>query len=153
MKYLNYLILTLVAFVLVSCEERTGYYDSDQQEIIAKLTAKEWRLVYEHNPNFEPNVFQEEGRVYKFNANGTGSYKWVKWEDGSISGEPVYFRWTFTTDNFAVIYIDKSGRFWLIDKLTAKDLWVYNSDQDPVLYPNSDKVFWKFVAKINTEQD
>ena len=33
MKYLNYLILTLVAFVLVSCEERTGYYDSEQQEI------------------------------------------------------------------------------------------------------------------------
>ncbi len=26
----------------------------------------------------------------------------------------------FTTDNFAVIYIDKSERFWLIDKLTAK---------------------------------
>lgn len=146
MKYLNYIILTLVAFVLISCEERTGYYDSDQKEIIAKLTAKEWRLVYEHNPNFEPNVFQEEGWIYKFNANGTGSYKWVKWEDGSISGEPVYFRWTFTTDNFAVIYIDKSERFWLIDRLTSSELWVTSAMQDPVLYPNTDKTLCKLEA-------
>lgn len=146
MKYLNYLILTLVAFVLVSCEERTGYYDSDQKEIIAKLTAKEWRLVYEHNPNFEPNIFQEEGWIYKFNTNGTGSYKWVKWEDGSICGEPVYFRWTFTTDNFAVIYIDKSERFWLIDRLTSSELWVTSAMQDPVLYPNTDKTLCKLEA-------
>ena len=47
MKLLNYLALTLVTFVLVSCEERTGYYTNEQQEIIAKLTANEWRLVYE----------------------------------------------------------------------------------------------------------
>lgn len=146
MKYLNYIILTLVAFVLISCEERTGYYDSDQQEIIAKLTAKEWRLVYEHNPNFEPNIFQEEGWVYEFNANGTGSYKWVKWEDGSINGEPVYFRWTFTTDNFSVIYIDKSERFWLIDRLTSSELWVASAMQDPVLYPNTDKTLCKLEA-------
>lgn len=153
MKQIQILISILACVFLASCEERTGYYDTDQKEIINLLTGVEWKQTYEHTPNFEPNEFQKEGWVYKFNANGTGSYKWVKWEDGSISGEPVYFRWTFTTDNFAVIYIDKSERFWLIDKLTAKDLWVYNSDQDPVLYPNSDKVFWKFVAKINTEQD
>jgi len=146
MKYLNYIILTLVAFVLISCEERTGYYDSDQQEIIAKLTAREWKLVYEHTPNLEPNEFQKEGWVYKFNANGTGSYKWVKWEDGSISGEPIYFRWTFTTDNFSVIYIDKSERFWLIDKLTLSDLWVTSAMQDPVLFPNTDKTICKLEA-------
>lgn len=146
MKYLNYIILTLVAFVFASCEERTGYYDSDQQKIIAKLTAREWKLVYEHTPNFEPNEFQEEGWVYKFNANGTGSYKWVKWEDGSINGDPVYFRWTFTSDNFAVIYIDKSERFWSIDRLTSSELWVTSAMQDPVLYPNTDKTLCKLEA-------
>ena len=147
MKLLNYLTLTLVTFVLVSCEERTGYYTNEQQEIIAKLTANEWRLAYEHIPNFEPDELQEEGWVYKFNANGTGSFKWMKWEDGGINDEPTYFHWTFTTDNFNVIYIDKTERFFLIDKLTAKELWVYNSYQDPVLYPNADEVFWKFVAQ------
>lgn len=126
MKQIQILISILACVFLASCEERTGYYDTDQKEIINLLTGVEWKQTYEHTPNFEPNEFQKEGWVYKFNANGTGSYKWVKWEDGSINGEPVYFRWTFTTDNFAVIYIDKSERFWLIDKLTAKDLWVYN---------------------------
>ncbi|WP_347283443.1 hypothetical protein [Bacteroides caecimuris] len=147
MKQIQILISILACVFLASCEERTGYYDTDQKEIINLLTGVEWKQTYEHTPNFEPNEFQKEGWVYKFNANGTGSYKWVKWEDGSINGEPVYFRWTFTTDNFAVIYIDKSERFWLIDKLTAKDLWVYNSYQDPVLHPNGDEVFWKFVAQ------
>ena len=147
MKQIQILISILACVFLASCEERTGYYDADQKEIINLLTGVEWKQTYEHTPNFEPNEFQKEGWVYKFNANGTGSYKWVKWEDGSINGEPVYFRWTFTTDNFAVIYIDKSERFWLIDKLTAKDLWVYNSYQDPVLHPNGDEVFWKFVAQ------
>ena len=147
MKHIQLLIIILSCVLLASCEERTGYYDTDQKEIINLLTGVEWKQTYEHTPNFEPNEFQKEGWVYKFNANGTGSYKWVKWEDGSINGEPVYFRWTFTTDNFAVIYIDKSERFWLIDKLTAKDLWVYNSYQDPVLHPNGDEVFWKFVAQ------
>ena len=147
MKHIQLLIIILSCVLLASCEERTGYYDTDQKEIINLLTGVEWKQTYEHTPNFEPNEFQKEGWVYKFNANGTGSYKWVKWEDGSISGEPVYFRWTFTNDNFAVIYIDKSERFWLIDKLTAKDLWVYNSYQDPVLHPNGDEVFWKFVAQ------
>lgn len=147
MKHLSCIILTLVVFVLVSCEERTGFYDGEQQEIIARLTMKEWKLVYEHMPSFDPTEFHGEGWVYKFNSNGTGSYKWIKWEDGSIEGEPVYFHWTFTTDNFAVIYIDKSERFWLIDKLTANELWVYDSYQDPVLHPNSDEVFLKFVTQ------
>lgn len=140
------LILLFGVSFLCSCGVRTGYYDDDQKEIIAKLTAKEWRQIYSHTPDFEPEEFKDEGRVYKFNPNGTGSYKWVKWCDGSVNGDVVYFRWTFTTENFAVIYIDKLERFWLIDKLTANELWVYDSYQDPVLYPNSNEVFCKFVV-------
>ena len=62
------------------------------------------------------------------------------------NGDPVYFCWTFTTENFAVIYIDKSEQFWLIDKFTQLKLWVYTAFQDPVLYPNTDKRFWKFIT-------
>lgn len=143
---LNYLLFALFILLFCSCEGRTGYYDSDQQEIIALLTEKDWKLVYEHVPGFEPNELREEGWIYKFNANGTGSYKWVRWDDGSINEEPVYFRWTFTTDNFATIYIDKSARFLLIDRLTSSELWVHNSYKDPVLHPSSEEILWKFTA-------
>lgn len=131
---------------MTSCEGRSGYYNNDQKEVIAKLTGREWKLTYEHTQPFDPEEFEWESWVYKFNSNGTGSYKWVKWDDGSVIGEPVYFRWTFTTENFAVIYIDKTERFWLIDKLTTTELWVYNSLQDPVIYPNTDNTFYKFTA-------
>lgn len=141
MKQIQILISILAGVFLASCEERKGYYDTDQKEIISLITGVEWKQVYEHMPRTE---YDEEGWVYKFNANGTGSYKWVNWNDGTIKGEPVNFRWTFTTDNFSVIYIDKSERFWLIDKLTLSELWVTSAMQDPVLYPNTDKTICKF---------
>lgn len=144
MKKYTVLIISMLALFLLSCEERTGYYDKGQREIIECLTSGEWRQTYEHRPPFEPHELENDGMVYKFNANGSGSYKWVNWTDGSIYGEPVYFRWTFTNDNFAVIYIDKSECFLLIDKLTTSELWVYRSNQDPVLHPNQYNGFYKF---------
>lgn len=144
MKQIQILISILASVFLASCEERTGYYDTDQKAIVSLITDIEWKQVFEHMPSFEPTEYDEEGWVYKFNANGTGSYKWVNWNDGTIKGEPVYFRWTFTTDNFSVIYIDKSERFWLIDKLTLSELRVTSAMQDPVLYPNTDKTICKF---------
>lgn len=136
----------LVFVFLASCEERTGYYDTDQKEIISLITGVEWKQTYEHMPDFEPTEYNEEGWVYHFNANGTGSYKWMDWKDGTINGETIYFRWTFTTENFSVIYIDKLERFWLIDKLTPSELKVTSAAHDPVLYPNADKTVCKFIA-------
>lgn len=136
----------LVFVFLASCEERTGYYDTDQKEIISLITGVEWKQTYEHMPDFEPTEYNEEGWVYHFNANGTGSYKWMDWKDGTINGEMIYFRWTFTTENFSVFYIDKLECFWLIDKLTSSELTVKRSMQDPVLYPNADKTVCKFIA-------
>lgn len=146
MKQIQLFIIILACVFLASCEERTGYYDTNQKEIINLLTGVEWKQTYEHMTGFEPTEFDEEGWVYKFNANGTGSYKWTNWSDGTINGDPIYFRWTFTTDNFSVIYIDKSERFWLIDKLTPSELSVTSAMQDPVLYPNTDKTVCKFTA-------
>lgn len=144
MKQIRLFISILVFVFLASCDERTGYYDTDQKEIISLITGVEWKQTYENMPNFEPTEYNEEGWVYQFNANGTGSYKWMNWKDGTINGETVYFRWTFTTDNFSVIYIDKSECFWLIDKLTPSELTVKRAMQDPVLYPNTDKTVCKF---------
>ena len=144
MKQIRLFISILVFVFLASCDERTGYYDTDQKEIISLITGVEWKQTYENMPNFEPTEYNEEGWVYQFNANGTGSYKWMNWKGGTINGETVYFRWTFTTDNFSVIYIDKSECFWLIDKLTPSELTVKRAMQDPVLYPNTDKTVCKF---------
>lgn len=144
MKQIRLFRSILVFVFLASCDERTGYYDTDQKEIISLITGVEWKQTYENMPNFEPTEYNEEGWVYQFNANGTGSYKWMNWKDGTINGETVYFRWTFTTDNFSVIYIDKSECFWLIDKLTPSELTVKRAMQDPVLYPNTDKTVCKF---------
>ncbi len=146
MKQIQFFIITIASVFLISCEDRSGYYDTDQKEFIELLTGVEWRQTYEHRPDFDPIEYDGEGWIYKFNANGTGSYKWVKWNDGTIIGEPVYFRWTFTTDNFSVIYIDKSERFWLIDRLSSSELSVTSAMQDPVFYPNTDKDFCKFKA-------
>lgn len=145
MKQIRLFISILVFVFLASCDERTGYYDTDQKEIISLITGVEWKQTYENMPNFEPTEYNEEGWVYQFNANGTGSYKWMNWKDGTINGETVYFRWTFTTDNFSVIYIDKSECFWLIDKLTPSELTVKRAMQDPILYPNTDKTVCKFM--------
>ena len=145
MKQIRLFISILVFVFLASCDERTGYYDTDQKEILSLITGVEWKQTYEHMPNFEPTEYNEEGWIYHFNANGTGSYKWMNWKDGTINGETVYFRWTFTTDNFSVIYIDKSECFWLIDKLTPSELTVKRAMQDPILYPNTDKTVCKFM--------
>ena len=149
MKQIQLIIFILVFVFLASCEERTGYYDTDQKEIISLITGVEWKQTYEHMPDFETTEYNEEGWVYHFNANGTGSYKWMDWKDGTINGETVYFRWTFTTENFSVIYIDKLECFWLIDKLTPSELTVKRAMQDPVLYPNTDKTVCIFKPLDN----
>ena len=64
MKQIQILISILACVFLASCEERTGYYDTDQKEIINLLTGVEWKQTYEHTPNFEPNEFRGEGWVY-----------------------------------------------------------------------------------------
>ena len=144
MRLSIYLITTLFVLLLVSCEDRTGYYNYEQEGIIARLTAHEWKLIYAQRHDFGATELNGIRRVYKFNPNGSGSTKWINLEDGTMSGEPVYFRWTFTNDSFAVLYIDKEQQFWLIDRLSATELWVYSAAQDPAIYPSPDKWFYKF---------
>lgn len=149
-KKMNRLICLLFALSLLlplaSCEEPTGYYDKEQQEIISMLTSNAWRLAFENTKPFPPVDYEDEGWVYKFNANGTGSYAWKDYHTDTIIGQPEYLHWTFTTDNFTVIYIDNPGKFWLIDMLTANSLWVQSAFQDPVIYPNTDKTIYKFTT-------
>lgn len=146
MKQLYALILILFCLLFISCDKHMNYDEAEQIEIVSMLTGTEWRQTYEQMSGYEPTEYDEDGWIYKFNSNRSGSYKWFDRENCSIIGDVVYFRWDFTTKNFAVIYIDKSQQFWLIDKLTPTELWVYSAFQDPVLYPNTSQTFRKFTA-------
>lgn len=148
MKHIASTLLSLFALLIVSCDGRTGYYDDEQQNIIDKLTAREWKLVYKHVPDFEPEEFKTGGSVYKFNSNGKGSQRLLSDKGEIEEGSRIqYFQWTFTTGNFSVIYLGgKLESFWLIDKLTEDELWVWIAGQDPVLHPNTFKTFSKFKS-------
>ena len=60
----------------------------------------------------------------------------------------TYFQWAFTNDTFAVIYFSDgySMTYWLIDKLTDKELHVTGANQDPVIHPNIYKTEYVFKA-------
>ena len=67
-----------------------------------------------------------------------------------ILRETQYYDWTFTTENFAVIYLYNTAygqSFWLIEKLTATELRVKAANQDPVLYPSVPQTTLSFTAE------
>ncbi len=41
--------------------------------------------------------------------------------------------------------------YWLIEKLTANELWVEWAQQDPVIYPNQYNTHYKFKARKSTK--
>lgn len=138
------LIIFIFCAFLGACEERTGYYDESQKDIIARLTCTEWFMYYAHTPGFQPESFEDEGWIYNFDANGKGKRTWWK-KHPEENIETEYFQWTFTTDNFAVIYIGGNiERFWLINELTSTSLIVQDAIEDPVLYPNTSQRLCKF---------
>lgn len=101
-------------------------------------------MYYAHTPGFQPESFEDEGWIYNFDANGKGKRTWWK-KHPEENIETEYFQWTFTTDNFAVIYIGGNiERFWLINELTSTSLIVRDAIEDPVLYPNTSQRLCKF---------
>ncbi len=148
MKRSIYLIVALFSILFSSCEDRTGYYDGYQNDRIALLTASKWFMYYQHRPPFQPEEFDSEGTVCSFSSDGKGILKVVDSEGELQEGYKVqYFQWTFTTDNFTVLYLGGNmQQFWLIDKLTPSELWVHCGAQDPAIYPNTDQIEYRFRA-------
>lgn len=146
--YLNRLLRVLLpiffsVIVLSSCEERTGYLDDSQKDIISRLTSSNWKLVYDHTPGFEPQNITGDTWVYHFSPDMTG---WMRWETDNDHSEPLYFRWTFTNRNMAVIQlIGQVESYMLIDKLTDTEFHTYRSVSDPVLYPD-EASYYRFTA-------
>ncbi|MDE6490751.1 MAG: hypothetical protein K2L49_06290 [Muribaculaceae bacterium] len=138
----------VLALSLLSCEEPTGYYNDDQWGAIGNLTGTEWVLESVTYPDSEPEIYDDGINVYKFDADGRGWHR-ILWSlvEPSAKDVTTYFRWSFTTENFAVIYMaDSSESFWLIEKLTPTELWVICAMQDPVLYPGTYQYRCRFGA-------
>lgn len=142
-------LLVLLGILFVSCDGRTGYLDQGQLSTVSLLTDSEWLMSY-YNPGYGNEYeFDDETRIYRFEKTGKGWVASGSFSDASKKEDISYFQWTFTTDNFSVLFI--TGHvvegYWLIEKLTSNELLVLEAPQDPVIYPNQDKRFYRFKAR------
>ncbi len=142
-------LLALMGILFVSCEGRTGYLEEGQLSTVSLLTDSEWLMSY-YNPGFGNEYeYDDDTRIYRFEKTGKGWVASGSFSNVSQKEEISYFQWTFTTENFSVIYM--AGHvvegYWLIEKLTSNELWVQEAPQDPVIYPNQDKRYYRFKAR------
>ena len=153
MKGSLHIFLILCGLLLLSCEERTGYIDESQLSRVSELTGSEWLVAWYEDPFGHVETFDDETTIYRFENSGKG---WVA--DGSFSDDVLRenvrnFHWTFTADNFAVIYMTGSQDwgywedYWLIEKLTPDELWIKYAAQDPAIYPNQESRRYRLKAR------
>lgn len=146
------LLSSLFLFLLMimsSCEGKSGYLDEGQQNTVAMLTDVEWLVVYVDYSIGNEQTFDDETNIYSFGRDTKGWTATGSLKDLSVKKDVRYFQWTFTTENYAVIYMagNSTDGYWLIQKLTPTDLWVQWSVKDPVLYPNQTTTFYKLKAR------
>lgn len=125
------LICILCILVLNGCIEKAGYYDHRQQSVINDLTNKSWERDFRVDRSDGFKVHE----TWVFKNDGAGYCKIVDTYDNGKQEERIsYFRWTFTTPDFSVIYMDY-GLFWEINKLVPQNLHIYETYNDPVTVP------------------
>ncbi|MCI8997376.1 MAG: hypothetical protein HFJ95_00065 [Muribaculaceae bacterium] len=149
MKTKLYPLIALLVVALCSCGERSGYLDEGQHSTISLLTDVEWLMVYADS-GFGPDVtYEDETIIYKFEPSGKGWLATGSLIDATIKDNVSYYQWTFTTENFAVLWMSGAVAegYWLIEKLTSTELHVQWTVKDPVIYPNQDKTYYKFKAR------
>lgn len=149
-RLIRFFSVVLLLIGLVSCE-RSGYYDTDQQSRLTLLTSVKWRLNGSVMDNDGSLISYSE--LWSFDRKGKASCVYQNVKDGEVIRHDIaYYDWTFTTENFAVIYlysVTSGASFWQIEKLTDTDLWVKTAMQDPVIYPgvNINRVRFESVEK------
>ena len=151
MKKISLIIFAFAAAFLASCDGRTGYLDAGQESIIAMLTDPEWVMTYaEYGSTGSEAFFDGDTQVYRFGRDRKGWCAAGSATNPSVKDYAQYFQWGFTTDNFSVIRLARSGGgtdYMLIEKLTPTELWVQSVSQDPVLHPAQYSDFYKFKAR------
>ena len=143
--------LLVVVLFLTSCEGRTGYLDRDQELTVSTLTGAEWLMTYADYGNGHEYTFDQETQIYRFEATGKGWLANGSFDDELMKENVSYYQWTFTTDNFTVIYMAGSvvEGYMLIEKLNSNELWVQSTQLDPVFYPNQHKTYYRFKSRKN----
>ncbi|NCE69014.1 MULTISPECIES: hypothetical protein [Duncaniella] len=149
MKSVVISVFACMLAVLSSCEGRSGYLDEGQQTTVTMLTDVEWLMSYADYGYGSVETYDDETRIYKFDKTGKGWFASGSFTDISKKDDVSYYQWTFTTENFVVIYMTGHSveGYWYIEKLTPNELWVQWTQQDPVLHPNQDKDIYKFKAR------
>ncbi|WP_148464490.1 hypothetical protein [Xylanibacter rodentium] len=150
MKALFISLCLSLLMIMSSCEGQTGYLDEGQQNTVAMLTDVEWLVVYADYGLGNEQTFDDETNIYSFGRDTKGWTAVGSLKDPSVKKDVQYFQWTFTTENYTVIYTSGNateGYYWLIEKLTPTDFWVQWSVKDPVLYPNQTTSFYKLRAR------
>lgn len=146
-------LLFLVGILFVSCDGRLGYLDEAQISTVSVLTDSEWLMSYAGYSYGSENFFDNDTQIYRFEKTGKGWFAKGSFLDSYKKENVLYLHWTFTTENFAVIYMTVNAgegywdEYWLIEKLTPDELWVQSTQQDPVFYPNQNKATYKFKAR------
>ncbi len=147
------LLLTIFLAILSSCEGRTGYLNEGQQSKVSMLTDVEWLMYYSDYGDGYEYHYDNETKIYKFDRTGKGWVANGSFSDISLKDDVSYYKWSFTTENFAVIYM--AGHivegYWLIEKLNSEELWVQWTMEDPVIYPNQNKDRYRFKARKTME--
>lgn len=144
------LILPLICLLISTSCERSGHYDADQQARLNLLTSVKWAQYW--TDTYDPDNPVYHYQFWNFDRKGKAVFTQIGTNaDGEeILRETQYYDWTFTTENFAVIYLYNTAygqSFWLIEKLTATELRVKAANQDPVLYPSVPQTTLSFTAE------
>jgi len=145
---LTALSLSLV-MIMSSCEGRDGYLDDGRQNTVAMLTDVDWLVVYADYGLGNEYTYDDETNIYSFGMDTKGWTAIGSLKDPSVKKDVRYFQWTFTTENYAVIYTagNSTDGYWLIQKLTPTEMWLQWTARDPVLVPNQTTSFYKFKAR------
>lgn len=140
-------IITAVTTIILAACEKTGYIGTEQESVVARLTAYNWVVQTVTYPGMKPEVYENGNQIYSFETSGKGYCRYVN-PDPDKDDTVTYFQWAFTNDTFSVVYFSDgySMTYWLIDKLTDKELHVTCANQDPVIYPNIYKTKYVFKA-------
>ncbi|MDE5904267.1 hypothetical protein [Duncaniella sp.] len=133
-----HLFLLILGLLICSSCERSGYYNDDQRNRLDLLTSVRW--TEQSTNSYDPENPIVSRQSWSFDKKGKASvtYTWTDKNGDTVYNETQYYDWTFTTENFAVIYLYSASHgdlFWLIEKLTADELRVKAAVMDPVLNP------------------
>lgn len=132
-RTLKRIFFVLLLATSTGCIEKNGYYEPGQQAIIDNLTDKKWEREY-YVP-LENGQELDIHEICSFDITGKGYYKTITtYDNGEKEETMTYFNWAFTIPNFSIIYMD-SGLYWEIKKLTKKELFVYETYEDPITQP------------------